>query len=325
MRKTTEKPDFSPAVYILHENDTWVEPLRQELNDLAVPFKEWFINEGSIDLTSIPPEGVFYNRMSASSHTRNHRFAVELTEPILTWLEVHNRRVVNNRQAIQLETRKMEQYLRLQAYGINCPQTTAAVGREEILKAADSFLPNPLIVKPNRGGKGKGVQLFRTKEELDIQLDRGELNSLDGIVILQDYIPPRTNTITRMEFINGQFYYAVQVDASGGFELCPADACQIEDEFCPADSKGAEHKFQLIDNYHNKDIPLIERFMKDNGIEIGAVEYVEDASGKKFYYDLNINTNYNSEAEIRNGGEKSGMRRIASFLKAELEALYLSV
>ena len=33
--------------------------------------------------------------------------------------------------------------------------------------------------------------------------------------------------ITRAEFVGGRFLYAVEVDTSSGFELCPADACTV--------------------------------------------------------------------------------------------------
>ena len=44
--------------------------------------------------------------------------------------------------------------------------------------------------------------------------------------------------------------YAVEVDASDGFELCPADACPVGDAFRPA-GPGAEEpraKFTIIDD-----------------------------------------------------------------------------
>ena len=69
-------------VYILHENSEWVVDLKRSLEDLNTPYEEWLINDYSVDLNSIPPEGIFYNRMSASSHTRNHRFAPEITASI---------------------------------------------------------------------------------------------------------------------------------------------------------------------------------------------------------------------------------------------------
>ena len=66
-----------PKIYVIHENAAWVEPLRAAFAELHLPLEEWFLSEGLLDLAAVPPEGVFYNRMSASSHTRGHRFAAE--------------------------------------------------------------------------------------------------------------------------------------------------------------------------------------------------------------------------------------------------------
>ena len=63
-------PTDRPHAYILHENDEWVEPLRHALDGEGIPYREWFVAEGSFDFSKAPPPGIFYNRMSASSHTR---------------------------------------------------------------------------------------------------------------------------------------------------------------------------------------------------------------------------------------------------------------
>ena len=97
-------------VYILHENATWVEPLTKELLSFQIPFEEWDLSEGTINLQDTSPKGIYYNRMSASSHTRGHHLAVELTESVLSWLESNERILFNNRRSIQLEVRKTEQY-----------------------------------------------------------------------------------------------------------------------------------------------------------------------------------------------------------------------
>lgn len=306
-----------PKVYIIHENSEWVQPLRDALHQLETPFEEWFLNEGHLNLSEIPPEGVFYNRMSASSHTRDHRFAVEYTEPLLQWLELHNRRVVNNRHAMMLETRKTEQYLLLKKHGIKTPETILAVGKEQILQAAQKLNSWPLILKPNRGGKGQGVQLFNNPESLEQFVHETTEISLDGIVLIQEYLKPADGSIIRLEFIDGKFYYAVKVDATGGFELCPADACAIDDEFCPVGEQ-KPNKFQLLENFYIPEIPACERFLKESGIEVGAIEFIEDADGNRSMYDVNINTNYNGEAEQNFGGSKQGMMQIAKFLSAEL-------
>ncbi|TCL49769.1 hypothetical protein EDD69_106123 [Thermolongibacillus altinsuensis] len=81
-------------IYIIHENTEWTIHLTRRLDELGLPYEEWHLDKGVVDLTTTPPEGVFYNRMSASSHTRGHRFAPELTEAVLAWLERHGRKVL---------------------------------------------------------------------------------------------------------------------------------------------------------------------------------------------------------------------------------------
>jgi hypothetical protein len=36
----------TPRVFVIHENDAWVEPLRRELAILGAPFSEWFLDQG---------------------------------------------------------------------------------------------------------------------------------------------------------------------------------------------------------------------------------------------------------------------------------------
>ncbi len=305
-----------PKIYVIHENEAWVEPLREAFREQGLPFAEIFLDTGLVDLSATPPEGIFYNRMSASSHTRDHRYAVELTGPFIAWLEAHGRKVVNNRRALQLEVRKFEQYLELNKYGVPTPKTVAANSKKTLVEAAKQLNLEPFIIKPNRGGKGLGVTLFNTVEELEGWLaNTDEIDTLDGITLVQEYVKPADGHIVRTEFINGKFYYAVRVDASDGFELCPADVCQVGDAFCPTDGGAIEEKpkFQIAENYENPDLDKYAQFLAANGIEIGALEYAQKANGERIVYDVNINTNYNSGAE-QTFGDVSGMGQIARFL-----------
>ncbi len=311
-----------PRVFILHENSEWIEPLRYHLQRLEIPFEEWFLNEGYVDFRGAPPQGIFYNRMSASSHTRNHRFAPELTIQVLEWLAAHDRIVVNGPRALKLELSKFSQYLSLRQFGLNVPRSFAAVGESEIQQATRLLNQFPFILKPNRGGKGTGVQKFESLEELQNWLPENYRDfSLDGVAIVQSYIKPADKKIVRMEFVAGKFLYAVEVDASKGFELCPADVCQVEDAFCPVGSESSTDKFKIIEDYHNSDIAALESFMAANDIGIGAVEYVESQQGLRYYYDVNTNTNYNSVAEETSALGLKGMGEIAEWLGKELEQL----
>src|SRR5213596_466975 len=130
--------DATPKkVYVLHENDAWVEPLRAAFAELALPHAEWFIDQGTLDLSATPPEGVFYNRMSASSHTRDHRYAAELTASVLAWLAGHGRRVVNGPRALDLEISKARQYAALEAAGVRTPRTVLVAGKDRLVRALE--------------------------------------------------------------------------------------------------------------------------------------------------------------------------------------------
>ena len=56
-----------------------------------------------------------------------------------------------------------------------------------------------------------------------------------------------------------------------------------------------------------------------NSPPLGGIEFIEDAKGQLYTYDINTNTNYNSIAE--NLSDLNGMKAIAYFLKRELEKL----
>ena len=310
-------------IYVLHENGPWVDPLKEAFAERGLPHEEWFLDQGSIPFDRLPPEGVFYNRMSASSHTRGHRYAPELTHGVLNWLEAHDRRVVNSSRALYLEVSKLAQYAGLGRAGIRTPRTVAAVGREHVLAAARDFGPGPYILKPNRGGKGLGVQLFQSVEAIADYLDgpqAAEEAPIDGTWLVQDYIRAPQPFITRCEFVGGRFLYAVRVDTSDGFELCPADVCAIGDAACPAEAP-SQNKFTVLPDFAHPILERYEHFLCQNGVEIAGIEFIADAEGEVFTYDVNTNTNYNAQAEAAAGVSLTGMGAVARFLGAELAKL----
>lgn len=307
-------------IYILHENSEWTAHLTKRLNELELPYEEWHLDEGLVNLTETPPEGVFYSRMSASSHTRGHRYAPELTESVLAWLEQHDRTVFNGSRALRLEVSKVNQYTALTKSGIRTPKTIAAIGKENILKAAEKIGAESFITKHNRAGKGLGVQLFHSIEGLKGYLEGPDFDEpVDGITLIQEYIKAPEPFITRCEFVGGKFVYAVQVDTSEGFELCPADACQIGDLFCPVGEEVEEKpKFQIVQDFNDPIIEKYEAFLKENQITVAGIEFIRNEAGDIFTYDVNTNTNYNSDAEQAAG--KYGMLELAKFLGSKLKA-----
>jgi len=302
-------------IHVIHENPEWTAPLLSRLSALGLPYEDWLLDEGRLDLSRPPPDGVFYNRMSASSHTRGHRYAPEYTAAVLSWLEGHGRRVINPGRALQLEVSKVAQYATLEQHGIRTPKTIAVVGKRDLLDAAHS-MTGPFITKHNRAGKGLGVRLFRRPQELADYANGDDFEpAIDGITLIQEYIRSPEPYITRCEFVGGKFLYAVRVDTSDGFLLCPADECRNEGSNRPTLPMS---KFRILNDFDDAIISDYETLLADNSVHIAGIEFIVAADGTKYTYDINTNTNYNPTAEA--AGDRSGMAAIANYLGRELAA-----
>jgi len=313
-------------IYIIHENDAWMDTLRAALTSLRLPYKEWFVGFGGVvDFSEPPPHGIFFNRISPSSHTRGHRWAVEQTQQILTWLEMYDRRVVNGLSSLALEISKVRQYQLLVRHGIPVPHSIALTGTpketgyvENAIEVVQRHFPSgEFIVKHNRGGSGHGVILIRSIDEFQRYLTSESFNlPLDGVLLLQQYIPCVSNIITRLEFVNSKFLYAVRVDTSNGFHLCPADLCVADGQNCPGDNHSkSKGKFQIEDIYLNDGLVIkLERMLKESEVEIAGIEVIEGEDGVTYVFDMNSNTNYNKVAELAAFGGLKGSLFVAKFL-----------
>jgi hypothetical protein len=290
-------------IHVLHENPDWYPPFAAAFDAEGVEHEQWLLGEGSLDLDATPPPGVFWSRMSASSHTRGHVFAKDHTRAVLAWLEAAGRRVVNGRRVLELEMSKADQLTALRAAGFDVPRTIAVIGAGDLLAAAGK-LPTPFVVKHNQGGKGLGVRRFDSVEELAAATLEPPV---DGITLVQEYVRPAQPYITRVEVVGGELVYAITADvARGGFELCPADAC----------ATGGGSLFALREDFD--DHPIVGRYLEfahRHGIGIAGFEFIETDDGRLVTYDINTNTNYNPDVEAV--APRSGPRMIARYLARE--------
>lgn len=338
----------SQGIYIIHENPEWIPPFKEAFDRAGVRFNEILLTQGGISLDSTPPQGVFWSRLSASSHTRDNAFSKEYGRALLAWLESYGRKVINGSFVLELEVSKVKQALLLESffkaggYGFKTPKTLAVFGKTDLINAASSFAKGnkPFITKHNQGGKGLGVRLFENIEEFRDYVESSEFElPIDGITLLQEYVESREAFITRCEFIGGKFHYAVRVDTSNGaFELCPADACQIDSLDSKVDSSkaaarpalagaacevGAGDKFSLRKEIDSKSpiVQCLEQFLALHNIAVAGIEFIESVSGDIVVYDINTNTNYNStlESKIRESGGEAAADRLVGFLKEQFD------
>jgi biotin carboxylase len=304
---------MTAEIFIIHENPDWLPPFAAAFAERGERFTDWNMADRDLDLSQTPPEGVFYNRMSASSFTRGHDRVPELTSITLAWLERHGRRVINGSRALQLEINKAAQYAALEAAGITVPRTLVGLGSPAIARLLDQFDKGPVILKPNRGGKGSGVVGFETPAAAAAALAAGDIEpSIDGVTLAQSYIQSPRGIVTRAEFVGGKFHYAVEIDATKGFELCPAEVCQIPGQEAPP-------QFTIIEAIDCALQHRFEAFLAANDIAIAGIEFVTDAAGQTYSYDVNTNTNYNPEAEKTAG--RNAPAAVAQFLIAERDRL----
>ncbi|MWV61609.1 alpha-L-glutamate ligase [Helicobacter saguini] len=288
--------------------------------------------------------GVFWSRLSASCHTRGNMYSKEYGRALLNYLEYlesfqkldskkHNKipiKVINSSAVLEYEVSKVRQYLALQKAGFRVPKTIAVFGKSDLLECAKK-MQTPFITKHNQGGKGLGVRLFESISEFQKYIESSEFEMPnDGITLLQEYIRTKEFFITRIEFVNSKFVYAVRVDTSGGsFELCPADACNIDSKkpeiAGAACAVGSDNKFKIRPDI-TKNTPLVkalESFLKEHRIYIAGIEFMESVNGEIVVYDINTNTNYNSavESSLRNDGKLGAADKVIKFLYKQYEKL----
>ena len=322
------------TVHVLHENPDWMPPFAAAFAAEGVDWDETLVTGGSLELAAEPAAGLWWSRMSASAHTRGHTAAAEHARALLDLLEAHGRRVVNGRAVLDLELSKVRQLALLRAAGIAVPRTVAVVGgRPEDVLAAAARIGPPVVVKPNRGGKGLGVTRFDSLDELaaalpapsghpgtahrgagprswegsgaeGAQLDGAE--PVDGVLLVQEYLEPAQPRITRAEIVGGELVYAITADTErGGFQLCPADACAVDG--MPA-SLFALRTEPLPDRLAG----AYESFAGSHGLEVAGFEFIETADGRAVTYDVNTNTNYNPDVEAV--APRSAARAVARYL-----------
>ncbi|MFT4258491.1 ATP-grasp domain-containing protein [Microbacterium sp.] len=306
-----------PKVYVIHENAEWWPPFQSAFEAAGVPAEQWLLTGGSIDLDAEPPQGVFWSRLSASAHTRDHAGSKEYGRAVLRWLESWGREVVNGSAVLEFEVSKVAQHAALRAAGVDVPKTVAVFGTAELPVRAREFSA-PFISKHNQGGKGLGVRRWDSHEEFAEWVVGSDFEpSPDGITLIQEHLWAREPFITRAEYVDQELVYAVRVDTSAGsFELCPAEACAVDGE----DGTPAPPLFQLRAEI-TAEHPLVEQhraFLRSAGIRIAGIEFAETFDGRLVTYDVNTNTNYNPDVEAV--APRSGPGEIARMLGRLLAA-----
>jgi glutathione synthase/RimK-type ligase-like ATP-grasp enzyme len=268
---------------VLYEHPQWFGPLFAALDRRGVAYAKRR-PEGGFDPTGrYAPAPVVLNRIAMSAFLRDAEHPIFWAQSLLAHWEALGARVLNGPAALAVDTSKARQLSLLSGLGLAVPRTRVVHRAAEILTAADA-VGFPLVLKANIGGAGAGIARFDDRETLRAAIQDGQLpSSIDGVLLVQEYVPVRGGAITRLETLDRRFLYAIEVAGGGGFDLCPADACQVPGstvtmtavEPAPEIRRAAEAVAQAAH------------------IDVGGVEVmIDDRDGVPRFYDINALSNF---------------------------------
>lgn len=272
------------------------------MTDLAVLFEHpaWFtplfaaLDRRGVDYTALRPEGfwdpadqaaparVVLNRIAMSSFLRSGEHPIFYATALFDHWRRAGAQVVNGADVLAIDASKARQLSLIASLGLAIPETRV-VHRAADVAAAAASLSFPLVVKANIGGSGAGITRFDNMAELNYAIQAGELpSSVDGVLLVQDYVPARNGTITRIETLDRAFLYAIDVAGGGAFDLCPADACVEDSGISMAAVQPAP---ELVD--------AAERIARAVDLDVGGIEVmIDDRDGVPRFYDINALSNF---------------------------------
>jgi D-alanine-D-alanine ligase-like ATP-grasp enzyme len=294
---------------VFYEHPEWFNLLFAELDRRGVRYERIVAYEHRFDPAERDaPYSLVLNRVSASSYLRGHANAIFHAREYLEHLERLGVPVVNGSRAFGLDTSKARQASLLAGLGLPSPRSRV-VNHVGQIEAAAAELEFPIIVKPNIGGSGALMRRFRDRAELRSALDAGELDGilgLDATAIVQEFHPPRGGSIVRVEALDNRFLYAIriQTDPDQGFNICPADICQVTNagvpdsgfNACPAEAPRRALQIEVA-NPPSWVVEAVLEIFRASDIDVGGVEYLEsERDGRLYLYDVNSLSNFVTDA-----------------------------
>ena len=303
---TPSLPEKPLAIY--HEHPDWFKPVFVELERRGIAYERLDAASHSFDPSETAediPYSLVCNRASPSAYLRGHAQSTFYTLHWLRHLERLGIPTVNGSEVYSLELSKASQLDLLQSLGLRYPRARAINSPDCAVEAIrEAHLRYPVLVKANIGGSGAGITRYDNEAALENAVDLGQVNlGIDGTALVQEAAPLRDGHITRVETLDGEYLYAINVfPAQGSFDLCPADACQRTDGVelvrgaCAVDApktglrvEGTTPPRAIIDE--------VERISRAAHLDVGGIEFlVDDRDGKHYFYDINALSNFVADA-----------------------------
>ncbi|HEX3920581.1 MAG TPA: alpha-L-glutamate ligase [Caulobacteraceae bacterium] len=274
-----------PDLAVFYEHPQWFAPLFRELDRRGVDWAPIAIQDHTFDPGAArPPAPVILNRLAMSSFLRQDEHALFYSIAALAHWEGLGARVINGPGVLAYDTNKARQLSLFRQCGLDIPATRVAHRRADVARLAGE-VGYPVMVKVNVGGSGAGMIRYDSAEELKAAVADGLTPvGVDGVALVQEYVPARGARVIRCEVLAGKLFYAIALNGAGStFDLCPADVCMVDkptitiEAFQPPPELAA----------------AVERVAVRAGMDVGGIEYmIDDRDGRPRFYDLNALSNF---------------------------------
>jgi len=277
----------SAQLGVLYEHPQWFQPLFAALERRGMPYLPMELADHRFDPASRNvPAPLVLSRVAQSSFLREPEHPIFYAEALLDHWRRCGAVVLNGADALAIDSSKARQLSLITSLGYAIPETRVVHRARDLLAAAED-MSYPLLVKANIGGSGAGIVRYSSADELRASIaDRMVPNSVDQVLLVQDYVPPRGGTITRIETLRGNFLYAIEVQSGGeDFDLCPADACVARPGRAAIKMSAVTPDARIVE--------AAERIARAGGLDLGGVEVViDDRDGTPRFYDINAMSNF---------------------------------
>ena len=317
----------TPDLVVLHEHPEWQKPLFAALERRGVSFEPFDVTRAAFSNVDAPRARLYFNQASPSAYMRGNTRAVPLA---LAYMRIagaagraraqRRRRVragVEQERAGDAAAHARHRYARARSRSTTSARCARYADRHRVAGAAQARSgrqrrahPGGRLARAGRGDLPRAIP--------DIWLP-------DNLFLLQEYLPHDPEQgIVRLEFLGGELLYAMRVKTHGRFNLCPSPVCNPDDGdgVCevPASSRSTRRRSSSI---RIRDVPARRRGDRASGssqaarLDVGGIEYLETADGRRVFYDINANSNLRPSVAAAFGFDP--FERVVDFLVHQLQ------
>ncbi|HXV00736.1 MAG TPA: alpha-L-glutamate ligase [Caulobacteraceae bacterium] len=270
---------------VFYEHPKWFEPLFAALDRRGVDWTAVAIQDHVFDpAASPPPAPVILNRLAMSSFLRQGEHALYYSLAVLDHWQGLGARVINGPGPLAYDLSKARQLSLFRRAGLAIPATRVAHRAADIPRLA-AEVGYPVMVKVDVGGSGTGMIRYDTPADLAAAVADGLTPaSVDGVTLVQAFVPARDGRVFRCEALDGKLLYAIALSGAGAtFDLCPADVCLADKPTITVEAFDPPARIAAA----------VERVAAMAGLDVGGIEYlIDDRDGEAKFYDLNALSNF---------------------------------